>query len=198
MRPVEIGQSYDTIAHLWREPHIQSIGMSQLDRALKFTTARQYALDIGCGCSGRLIDVLITHGYQVEGVDVSERMIALAKERQPKVALHRADICQWNLPRRYDFILAWDSIWHVPLEEQRPVMEKIWGGLTQHGVCLFTMGGLDEPGEKIDSCMGPPMYYSTLGIPKTLELLTRCGCVCRHLEFDQYPEQHLYIIAQKI
>ena len=198
MRPDEIGQSYDTIAHLWREPHIQSIGMSQLDRALKFTTARQYALDIGCGCSGRLIDVLITHGYQVEGVDVSERMIALAKERQPKVALHHADICQWNLPRRYDFILAWDSIWHVPLEEQRPVMEKIWGGLTQHGVCLFTMGGLDEPGEKIDSCMGPPMYYSTLGIPKTLELLTRCGCVCRHLEFDQYPEQHLYIIAQKI
>ena len=198
MRPVEIGQSYDTIAHLWREPHIQSIGMSQLDRALKFTTARQYALDIGCGCSGRLIDVLITHGYQVEGVDVSERMIALAKERHPNVALHHADICQWNLPRRYDFILAWDSIWHLPLEEQTAVMEKICGGLTQHGVCLFSMGGLDEPGEKVDSCMGPPMYYSTLGIPKTLELLTRCGCVCRHLEFDQYPEQHLYIIAQKI
>jgi hypothetical protein len=94
--------------------------------------------------------------------------------------------------------LAWDSLWHVPLAEQAPVMQKICAGLTQNGVCLFTMGGLEEPGEKVDSCMGPPVYYSSLGIPKTLELLTQCKCVCRHLEFDQYPEQHLYVIAQKI
>jgi predicted TPR repeat methyltransferase len=101
-----------------------------------------------CGCSGRFVDRLITHGYQVEGVDVSERMIALAKERHPNVALHHADICQWNLPRRYDFILAWDRHLAVPLEEQTAVMEKICGGLTQHGVCLFTMGALDEPGRE--------------------------------------------------
>jgi SAM-dependent methyltransferase len=198
MRPNAIGRSYDTIAHVWQEPQIQSVGISQLERALKFTTARQYALDVGCGCSGRFIDCLITQGFQVEAVDVSERMIGLAKQRHPNVAFHHADICQWNLPRRYDFILAWDSIWHIPLDEQTAVMQKICAGLAPHGVCLFTMGGLDQPGEKVDPCMGPPMYYSSLGIPKTLELLTQCGCVCRHLEFDQYPEQHLYIIAQKI
>ena len=177
---------------------MQSIGIPQLERALKFTTAGRYALDIGCGCSGRFIDRLIEHGFHVEGVDVSARMIALAKQRHPNVAVHHADICQWNLPRRYDVIVAWDSLWHVPLADQASVMRKICAGLTQNGVCLFTMGGLDEPGEKTDSYMGPPMYYSSLGIPQTLELLTGCGCVCRHLEFDQYPEQHLYVIAQKI
>jgi hypothetical protein len=31
-----------------------------------------------------------------------------------------------------------------------------------------------------------------------LQLLARFGCVCRHLEYDQYPEQHLRVIAQKI
>ena len=198
MRPNEIGRSYDTIAHVWQEPQIQSVGIPELERALKFTTVRQYALDLGCGCSGRFIDRLITHGFHVEAVDISEKMMALAKQRHPNVAFYHADICQWNLPRRYDFILAWDSIWHVPLEQQTAVMQKIFAGLTENGVCLFTMGGLDEPGEKVDSYMGPPMYYSSLGIPTTLELLTRCGCVCRHLEFDQYPEQHLYVIAQKI
>jgi predicted TPR repeat methyltransferase len=94
MRPNEIGRSYDTIAHLWQEPQMQSIGIPQLERALQFTTARQYALDIGCGCSGCFIDRLITHGFQVEGVDVSERMIILAKLRHPYVAFHHADICQ--------------------------------------------------------------------------------------------------------
>ena len=35
---------------------------------------------------------------------------------------------------------------------------------------MFTTGGLDKAEEKSDSCMGPPMYYSALGIPKNLEL----------------------------
>jgi hypothetical protein len=124
-------------------------------------------------------------------------MITLAKQRYPKIAFHHADVCRWIFHRRYDFILAWDSIWHVPLKKQKPVMEKICAGLTPNGVFMFSMGGLDEPGEQSDSCMGPPLYYSTLGVPETLEVLARCGCACRHLEYDQYPEQHLYIIAQK-
>jgi hypothetical protein len=59
------------------------------------------------------------------------------------------------------------------------------------------MGGLDQPGEMQDSHMEVPMYTATLGIPKTLNLLTEYGCVCRHLEYDQYPQLHVYIIAHK-
>lgn len=46
--------------------------------------------------------------------------------------------------------------------------------------------------------MGPPMYTAAIGIPKTLTLLSENGCICRHLEYDQHPELHLYIVAQKI
>ncbi len=197
MQPNEIGRNYDTIAHVWQEPTIQSNGLPQFERAIKFTQARNHALDIGCGSSGRFFDLLIQHGFQVEGIDISEKMIALAKERHPNIPLHHADICTWNFPRKYDFISAWDSTWHLPLEKQELVLRKICEGLTPKGVFIFTTGGVDEPGEKSDSCMGPPMYYSVLGIPKTLELLTRFKCICRHLEYDQHPEQHLYIIAQK-
>jgi RimJ/RimL family protein N-acetyltransferase len=41
------------------------------------------------------------------------------------------------------------------------------------------------------------MYHATLGISKTLHVLAEAGCVCRHLEYDQYPEAHVYLIAQK-
>src|SRR6187402_1286848 len=40
------------------------------------------------------------------------------------------------------------------------------------------------------------MYHATLGVPKTLQVLAEGGCVCRHLEYDQYPEDHVYLIAQ--
>lgn len=198
MHPNEIGRSYDALAQIWQESHNQSAyGISQFERAIKFAKDRRFALDIGCGSSGRVIDLLIKHGFRVEGIDVSEKMLALIRDLHPKVPFHHADISTWTLPRRYDFISAWDSIWHLPLGEQEPVLCKICEGLEPNGVVIFTMGGLDEPGDKTDSCMGPPCYYSTLGIPATLELLARFGCVCRHLEYDQYPEKHVYIIAQK-
>ena len=34
-------------------------------------------------------------------------------------------------------------------------------------------------------------------IPQTLKLIDECGCICRHLEYDQYLESHLYLIVQK-
>lgn len=198
MHPEDIGRSYDAIAHRWQEPDLQSNGIPQFERAIRFTKARGFALDVGCGSSGRFIVRLLQHGFCVEGIDVSARMIELARQSQPQVSFHRADISTWPLPRKYDFILAWDSVWHLPLEAQEPVLRKLCEGLTQGGVLAFTTGGVDEPGEQSDSCMGPPVSYSVLGIPKTLELLVRCGCVCRHLEYDQHPELHVYIIAQKI
>jgi len=197
MRPEEIGRRYDQIAQQWQEPWLQSNGIAQFQRAIQFTQQRGAALDIGCGCSGRFIDLLRQNGFQVEGLDVSTRMVALARERHPDVTFHHADICTWELPRSYDFIAGWDSIWHLPLAEQEPVLRKICGGLAPGGVFIFTTGGLDGPEEKQDSNMGPPVWYSVLGIPRTLELLAECGCVCRHLEYDQWPESHLYVIAKK-
>jgi hypothetical protein len=46
--------------------------------------------------------------------------------------------------------------------------------------------------------MGPEVYYGVPGIPWTLEVIAQAGCVCRHLEFDQLPERHVFLIAQKV
>lgn len=197
MLPDEIGRSYDNIAAEWLKPQLQSNGIHQHERAIQFCKKRRYALDIGCGCSGRFIDLVVRHGFCAEGLDVSEQMIALARRRHPHVSFHHADICQWEFPRRYDFVSAWDSIWHLPLEQQEPILGKICEALTPSGVLIFTTAGLDASEEKWDSSMGTPVYYSALGIPKTLDVLSRWGCVCRHLEYDQYPETHVYIIAQR-
>jgi len=198
MDPEATGRSYDKIAQKWQELPNKSYGVAQLECAIRFTKNRGPALDIGCGSEGRMMDRLLHHGFQPEGLDVSAEMIALARKRHPAVPFYHAEISQWNFPRQYDFISAWDSTWHLPLELQEPVLEKICAGLTPGGIYLFTTAGLDEPGEKTDSGnMGVPLSYGVLGIPKLLELLNKFGCVCRHLEYDQHPEQHLYLIAQK-
>lgn len=75
---------------------------------------------------------------------------------------------------------------------------KIIQSLEPRGIFIFSTGGVDASEEKTDSFMGPEMYYSALGIPELLSVLGSLGCICRHLEYDQYPEKHLYVIAQKM
>jgi trans-aconitate methyltransferase len=198
MTPRDIAHSYDQLADQWNSDTFpRDNGIPQHERAIAFLKEKHHALDIGCGSSGRIIDLLLAHSFDVEGLDLSERMITLARQRHPDTTFHHADIREWEFPRQYDLISAWDSIWHLPLADQEPVLKEILHGLTPGGVCIFTTGGLDEPSEKVDAAMGPQMYYSVLGISNTLRVLSEAGCVCRHLEYDQYPELHVFVIAQK-
>mgnify|MGYP001549484304 CR=1 FL=1 len=124
-------------------------------------------------------------------------MLRLARLRHPNVRFHHADICSWLLPRRYNFISAFDSIWHVPLSQHRDVLMKLMGGLSPGGVIVFTTGGSEGPGEVRDEAMGVPMYHSTLGVRSTLDAIYDSGCILRHFEYDQFPEGHVYVIAQR-
>lgn len=198
MHPNEIAASYDRIAGQWADPSFnRANGIAPHTRALQFAPKRGVALDVGCGCNGRFIDLLAAEGFETEGLDLSAEMMRLARLRHPQVTFHHADVCEWVPPRSYDFITAWDSIWHVPLDRQESVLRKLCGALTDGGVFIWTTGGLDGPAEKRDAAMGPPIYYSVLGIPETLRVIAAAGCVCRHLEYDQLPEQHVFMIAQK-
>lgn len=199
MNPKDVAKSYDAIAERWAAKDFpRENGIEAHRRALAFVVRRGRALDIGCGASGRIIELLLEHGFEVEGLDLSEKMNELARRRHPRVMFHQADICQWEFPSRYDFISAWDSIWHIPLAEHERVLGKICAALASGGVFIFTTGGVDAPSETRDSAMGVPMYHSAPGISRTLTLLASSGCACRHLEYDQHPAPHVYIIAQKL
>ena len=198
--PESTAAAYDMLAERWLdEAFDQANGIAQHRRALAFLDGdgTGWALNAGCGCSTRFNSLWRGRGLAIEGVDLSARMLALAANADPAVLLHQADIRTWPLPRRYRFISAWDSIWHVPLADQRPLMLKLMHGLEAGGVFIFSAGGLDTAGEHADAAMGPELTYSTLGIPGLLEVIAEAGCVCRHLEFDQYPEKHLYMVVQR-
>jgi len=196
-----IASSYDEIAERWLEGRFsQSNGMRQHAQALRFLEdgADGWALYVGCGCNTRFNALLRDRGLRIEGVDISKRMIDLARDADPAVLLHHADVCEWQPARPYRFISAWDSIWHVKLEQQRPLMLKLMHALEDGGVFIFTAGGLDAEDSHVDATMGPEVYYSTLGIPGLLAVIAEAGCVCRHLEFDQLPHKHLTITVQRL
>ena len=130
MTPEEVAASYDRIAERWLD--VSTYGFAQIERAVAFLKRKRVALDVGCG-AGRCFDLLARHGLATDGIDLSPAMVALAR-RHPDARVFQADICGWELPRTYDLIVAWDSVWHVPLDRQAAVLAKLCRGLSAGGL----------------------------------------------------------------
>jgi 2-polyprenyl-3-methyl-5-hydroxy-6-metoxy-1,4-benzoquinol methylase len=76
-------------------------------------------LDLGCG-EGRFCRLLAQRGASLTGVDLSSRMIELAREAEAKeplgVSYHEADAADLSFLRNssYDVVLAYLSLFDVP------------------------------------------------------------------------------------
>ena len=102
MRQAAIAQAYDALAERWQDDAFDQLnGVQQHRRALAFLENRPgaWALNIGCGCNTRFNPHMRAHGLQIEGIDISQRMIALARDADPAVVLHHADACEWQPAR---------------------------------------------------------------------------------------------------
>jgi len=125
MDPQALARSYDALADFWHSDRFpRDNGIAQHERAIALTALRGPALDIGYGSSGRIIDLLLTRGFDPQGIDISHRMLEFARARHPGVIFDLADIRSWQPPCRFAFISAWDSIWHVPLVDQPAVLPR--------------------------------------------------------------------------
>ena len=71
-------------------------------------------LDVACGAGLHL--ERWQQDYTVEGLDISEEMLAVARDRLPNVPLHVADMADFNLGARFDAR-------RVPVQFHRPHVE---------------------------------------------------------------------------
>lgn len=192
-----IGEKYNKIAEWWHIQHNDSnYGLEQISRAISYCKNHGSALDVGCGSGGRVTRKLLDEGFNITGIDASEKMIEIAKLNHSNVDFQVVDICNWQTDKKFDFIVAWDSIFHLPLNMQIPVITKLCSFLEKDGIMIYTFG--DAYGEHQSDWHNDRFHYSTIGINENLKTIIGNNCQCRHLELDQYPQNHVYIIVQKL
>ncbi len=78
--------------------------------------------DIPCG-TGRLAEPLLEHGFKVHGMDISEEMLSVARERVARFGdRFTTEVCDAKTLDRshpqYDGVLCARVLMHFPLEEQ--------------------------------------------------------------------------------
>lgn len=131
-----------------------------LDRFRAAAGAEASILDIGCGSGEPIARYLIEAGHAVTGVDSSETLIALCRERFPAQSWVVADMRRLDLGRRFNGILAWDSFFHLTQEEQEAMFARFAAHVADGGALMFTSG--PRAGEAVGSFQGEPLYHASL------------------------------------
>ncbi len=169
-----VKDSYNKICMKWSEfRKSTSINKCIVDFA-KNLKPNGSVLDIGCGSGYPISAYLSNQGFQVTGIDISEKMIQQAKQLNlPNAVFLVEDILDFKSEKKYDAIIAFDSIWHIQHDKQEYVYQIISSLLTPGGLFLFTHGKKD--GEITGTMWGESFYHSALDLEKVHELLKRNG-----------------------
>ena len=111
------------------------------------------SLDIGCG-TGVLCEILHAQGIQASGIDLSEGMIAVARERNPEIEYEVANMISYRPARSFDLVTCTgDALNHIiSPEDIRRVFENIHAYLSDGGYFIFDLLNEDEvpEGEPFD------------------------------------------------
>ena len=85
-------------------------------------------LDVACG-TGHHIEYLKDH-FNVEGLDISEEFLEIARERNPEIPFHAGDMIDFALDRRFDVLTClFSSIGYVKTVEN---LTRAIGCMTRH------------------------------------------------------------------
>ena len=128
------------------------------------------ALDIGCG-EGFYSIYLASRGFDVLGIDLSERAIRHARQNAERagfnIAFEAIDIANLlRLDEQFAFVLEWSVLHHVAPPE-RPQYVKNVADLLRHGgkylsVCFSVEGREDDSHSTFAvSPVGTKLYYSS-------------------------------------
>jgi SAM-dependent methyltransferase len=95
-------------------------------------------LELGCG-TGIFLKYFFDHGYNVAGIDLSEKMLSLASQRVPGANLSQQDMTKFSLPFKYDAILClFDSINHVLVyDDWEQMFSRVRAHLNEGGIFIF-------------------------------------------------------------
>ena len=172
--PDRIAEHYDRNAHAFDLARRRDfVEQHWLDRFLLAVPRDGHILDLGCGGGEPVDSYLIDTGHQLTGVDVSEKMIALCRTRFGRHIWLRADMRKAAMGRTFHGVLAWDSLFHLPHQDQADMIQKIAGWLERGGAFLFNSG--PAHGEAIGEQFGDPLYHASLDPHEYRELFRLFG-----------------------
>lgn len=176
-----IAALYERHAHAYDRDRGRSLQeRAWLDRFLAFVPSGGSVLDLGCGMGEPIARYLLEQGRRVVGVDAAPTMIALCRARFGEHAAgewYVGDMRTIELGRRFAGVLAWDSFFHLPGDDQRAMFGRFAALAAPGAPLLFTSG--TTAGVAIGEYQREPLHHASLDSAEYGRLLVRHGFTVR-------------------
>ena len=159
-------------------------------------------LDLGCGIGIPYDIYLRDKGYEITGVDFSEKHLKKARALVKGVRFVQADYTEMSFKREsYDAVISFYSIFHVPRKEQFQLFQTMHRVLRQGGVSLFTLGVSSyEYSEEENWAGSPRMAWSSWSVSEYIDMLEKVGLRIITTEYEGNPgdqEYHCWVLCLK-
>lgn len=167
-------ESYSKIAKWFNEHRSRDLfEKSWLDKAISQLSPGAKILDLGCGMGEPIAKYFIEQGFRVTGIDGCKEFIEIAKSNLPNGVFLIGDMRKLSLDSKFDFIIAWNSFFHLGADEQRNMFSIFANHLKSKGVLMFTSG--PKAGEVWSDNGGEELYHASLDPDEYKELLEKYG-----------------------
>lgn len=144
-----------------------------LTRFMALLPAGGAVLDIGCGSGAPVATALEGAGFVVTGLDTSAPLLGLARARLPEAAWIEGDMREMALGRRFDGLIAWDSVFHLGHDDQRRMFPRFAAHAAPGAPLMFTAG--PAHGVAIGRYRGEPLFHASLDPTEYRALLAAHG-----------------------
>lgn len=204
----EYRRSYDGVAAEYAEKFFHELEYKPLDRSLLERLVANVGklgplCDLGCG-PGQIARYLKDHGADALGVDLSPRMIEVARKLSPDVPFQVGNMLALPFPAQaWGGIAAFYSLIHIPRSQIMDALRELGRVLRPGGWLLLAFHVGDETvhvDEFFEQSVNLDFNFLQTGPIK--ELLRQAGFTVEEcLERDPYPQEHpsrrAYIFARK-
>ena len=155
-------EAYNKIASEYNKRNYQSFWIKEYSY-FKELISGDKVVDLGCG-AGRDAEQFVKDAFDYLGVDSSEKMLDLAKERVPEAQFRLLDLRDLDLPvSSFDGFWASASLLHFPKVEIPTILKSFYNLLKTGGVGFISVKAKQAVSEgfiKEDKAGGIERYFS--------------------------------------
>jgi SAM-dependent methyltransferase len=196
-----VQSGYNQIAEAYHQRRVarKDVNTAFLDSLKNILPTQGKVLDIGCGSGVPISQYFAERGYEVTGIDLSEEMIAIARQAVPQGYFFAQDIQTATFAAKdFALIVSFFAIIHIPRDQHASLLKKMFDWLGDDGTLLITLGGTNTP-ERIEDWHGTKMYWSFFDVAENNKLLEQAGFDILWHKEETYSDNmtHYFVLCKK-
>ena len=194
---------YDKIAELYAKEFPEP--SDYIDEFLKLIPKNGKILDVGCGV-GIDAGYMLSKGFGVIGIDLSKKMLKIAKQKFPQIDFRLMDIRKINFkPNSFDGIFASFSLIHIPKKDVPNILKKFYQILKNNGIVYVSLHEGNSEEIFVDEPLKPSekLFLKIFSYEEIRNLLVKSGFTIIK-KYQRKPKSEaelnftkLFIIAKK-